>query len=59
MTDLDWLDERVPTVSFRLEGKDPTRVAEAIGQRGVCVWNGDQYALAAVEGLGLLEQVAS
>jgi selenocysteine lyase/cysteine desulfurase len=55
VTDLDRLDERVPTVSFTLEGRDPAEIADAIGKQGVCVWNGHNYALAIVERLGLLE----
>jgi cysteine desulfurase family protein (TIGR01976 family) len=55
VTDTDRLDERVPTVSFRLEGQDPAKVADAIGKQGVYVWNGHNYALAIVERMGLLE----
>jgi cysteine desulfurase family protein (TIGR01976 family) len=55
ITDLDRLDERVPTVSFTLEGKDPARIADALGRQGFYVWNGHNYALAIVERLGLLE----
>jgi selenocysteine lyase/cysteine desulfurase len=55
VTDMDRLDERVPTVSFTLEGKDPERVADEIGRQGIYVWNGHNYALAVVERLGLLE----
>jgi cysteine desulfurase family protein (TIGR01976 family) len=55
ITDLNRLDERVPTVSFTLEGKDPAKIADAIGRQGVYVWNGHNYALAIVERLGLLE----
>ena len=39
----------------RLEGKDPEKVADALGRQGVYVWNGHNYALAIVERLGLLE----
>ena len=49
ITDTDRLDERLPTVSFRLEGKDPAQVAGALGRHGVYVWNGHNYALAIVE----------
>jgi cysteine desulfurase family protein (TIGR01976 family) len=55
ITDLDRLAERVPTVSFTLEGKDPGQLAEAIGNENIYVWNGHNYALAVVERLGLLE----
>ncbi|HET6821713.1 MAG TPA: cysteine desulfurase-like protein [Anaerolineales bacterium] len=56
VTDLDRLEERVPTVAFRLEGKDPAKIADALGQQGVYVWNGHNYALAIVERMGLLEE---
>jgi len=55
VTDLNRLDERVPTVSFTLDGKDPEKVADAIGKQDFYVWNGHNYALAVVERLGLLD----
>jgi len=55
VTDLDRLGERVPTVSFTVEGKNPERLADEIGNHGIYVWNGHNYALAIVERLGLLE----
>ena len=55
ITDLGRLDERVPTVSFTVEGKDPERLADEIGRHDIYVWNGHNYALAIVERLGLLE----
>ena len=47
------LDNRVPTVSFRLEGIKPGRAAQLLGDLGVYVWNGNFYALAVTEHLGL------
>ncbi len=55
ITDLDRLDERVPTVSFTVPGKEPERIADEIGKHGIYVWNGHNYALAIVERMGLLE----
>ncbi|MGZ9223394.1 MAG: cysteine desulfurase-like protein [Anaerolineales bacterium] len=55
VTDMNRLDERVPTVSFTLEGRDPEKVADALGRQNIYVWNGHNYALAVVERLGLLE----
>ena len=55
VTDKNRLDERVPTVSFRLDDKDPAKLADAIGKQGVYVWNGHNYALAIVERMELLE----
>ena len=55
ITDLNRLDQRVPTVAFTVEGKRPEQVAEAIGKQDIYVWNGHNYALAIVERMGLLE----
>ena len=55
VTDLNRLDERVPTVSFTVTGKDPEKIANELGNQGIYVWNGHNYALAVVERLGLLE----
>jgi selenocysteine lyase/cysteine desulfurase len=53
LTDMKRLDERVPTVSFTLEGKHPRELAEALGKDGFYVWDGNYYALAVTERLGL------
>ena len=53
ITDLAQLDRRVPTVSFTLEGHSPREVAEFLGRRGIYVWDGNYYALAVMERLGL------
>jgi cysteine desulfurase family protein (TIGR01976 family) len=55
VTDFNGLEERVPTVSFTLQGQDPAKIAEAMGEQGIYIWNGHNYALAIVERLGLLE----
>jgi len=55
ITAMNRLDERVPTVSFTLEGKDPERIADELGKQNIYVWNGHNYALAIVERLGLLD----
>jgi cysteine desulfurase family protein (TIGR01976 family) len=47
------LDQRVPTVSFTWDGKDPREVAQALGRRGIHVWDGNYYALAVTERLGV------
>ena len=56
LTDMKRLDERVPTVSFTLEGRNPAEVAAKLGDAGFYVWDGHYYALAVVERLGLLDQ---
>lgn len=53
VTDMKRLDERVPTVSFTLEGKHPREIAETLGQAGFYVWDGNYYALAVTERLGI------
>ena len=45
------LDQRVPTVAFRIEGFSPRRIAQALGERGIFVWDGNYYALAVTERL--------
>jgi cysteine desulfurase family protein (TIGR01976 family) len=44
-------DQRVPTVAFRIEGFAPRRIAHALGERGIFVWDGNYYALAVTERL--------
>jgi len=52
VTDLSLLDQRVPTVIFRLAGKQPEAVAAALGDAGIYVWDGNYYALSVMETLG-------
>jgi cysteine desulfurase family protein (TIGR01976 family) len=53
LTDLKRLEERVPTVSFTLEGREPRKVAEMLADQGFYVWDGNYYALAVTERLDL------
>jgi cysteine desulfurase family protein (TIGR01976 family) len=53
ITDPARLDRRVPTVSFTLAGHSPREVADYLGQHGIFVWDGNYYALAVMERLGL------
>jgi cysteine desulfurase family protein (TIGR01976 family) len=53
LTDPRRLDQRVPTFSFTLAGHEPRAVAEALGRRGIYTWDGNYYALAVTERLGL------
>jgi cysteine desulfurase family protein (TIGR01976 family) len=53
LTDPKKMDQRVPTVSFRLEGKPPRAIAEALGNEGFYVWDGNYYALAVTDRLGI------
>ncbi len=53
ITDLAQLDRRVPTVSFTLEGWAPRDVAAELDKHGIYVWDGNYYALAVMDRLGL------
>jgi cysteine desulfurase family protein (TIGR01976 family) len=53
LTDRKRLGERVPTVSFTLEGRQPREIAGALGKAGFYVWDGNYYALAVTERLGV------
>lgn len=44
---------RAPTVSITIVGLTATEAARALGERGICVWDGDFYAARPVEVLGL------
>jgi len=47
------VDERVPTVSFTMQRWSPREIAERLAARGIFVWDGNFYALAVTERLGL------
>ena len=44
---------RAPTVSITIDGVRASEAAAALGRRGVLVWDGDFYAVRAIEALGL------
>ncbi len=44
---------RAPTVSVTLKSRAAAHAAAALGESGICVWDGDFYATRAVEVLGL------
>jgi cysteine desulfurase family protein (TIGR01976 family) len=52
-TDVRRLEERVPTVSFTMDGISPRRLAERLGEEGFYVWDGNYYALAVTQRLDL------
>lgn len=45
--------QRAPTISFTLEGQSSRQVATKLGERGILAWDGDFYAINAIESLGL------
>ncbi len=47
------VDERTPTFCFSIAGCEPRTVAEALAAEGLYTWDGNYYALAAMEALGL------
>jgi cysteine desulfurase family protein (TIGR01976 family) len=47
---------RAPTVSITLDKMTAAAAATALGNQGVCVWDGDFYAARTVEVLGLAER---
>jgi selenocysteine lyase/cysteine desulfurase len=53
ITELKRLEQRVPTVSFTVDGWHPRQLAEMLGERGIYVWDGNYYALAVTERLGV------
>jgi cysteine desulfurase family protein (TIGR01976 family) len=55
LRDVRRLEERVPTFSFILRNLHPRKAAEMLGDDGIYVWDGNYYALAVTERLGLEE----
>lgn len=45
--------QRTPTVSVRIAGHTPRQLAQALGERGIFVWDGNYYALNLTERLGV------
>ena len=53
ITDASRRSERLPTVSFTLEGRTPRQVADRLAEADINVWDGNFYAQAVTERLGL------
>jgi len=53
ITDPRRSDERVPTVSFTLEGVTPGDLARRLSEENIFVWDGNFYAIGVTERLGL------
>jgi cysteine desulfurase family protein (TIGR01976 family) len=56
ITEPDRLQERVPTVSFTVQGLAPREIAQRLGEANIFCWDGNFYALAVTERLGLEDQ---
>jgi cysteine desulfurase family protein (TIGR01976 family) len=55
ITDRSAFASRVPTVSISIDGVHPRSAAEALGDEGIYVWDGDFYATGLIERLGKAE----
>jgi len=53
ITEPNRFSERLPTLSITHANIRPAELAEYLGQRGICVWQGNYYALQLTETLGL------
>jgi selenocysteine lyase/cysteine desulfurase len=53
ITDMHRLEERVPTFSFTLNGWTPRELAAELGREKIYTWDGNFYALAVTDRLGL------
>lgn len=49
------IGERAPTAALTIAGVHPRAAAEALGREGIATWDGDFYARALIERLGLAE----
>jgi cysteine desulfurase family protein (TIGR01976 family) len=47
------IEERVPTFAIRIEGVHPRKIAKMLDQENIYVWDGNYYALAVTERLGV------
>ncbi len=51
--DLNRLGERVPTIAIRYKDEHPRHTAERLAAQGICVWDGNYYAINLTERLGV------
>jgi cysteine desulfurase family protein (TIGR01976 family) len=49
------LQQRVPTVALNIRRYSPRKLAEELAASGICTWDGNYYAIALMERLGLEE----
>ncbi len=55
LKDIRRIEERVPTFAVNLEGMHPRKLAEELDHQNIYVWDGNYYALAVTEHLGVEE----
>ena len=53
LRDFARINQRVPTVAFRLQGWHPRQIAEELDKAGIYVWDGNYYALEVTTRLGV------
>jgi len=53
LDDARQLEARVPTFAFTMDGYSPRQIAEKLGEANIYVWDGNYYALAVTERLGV------
>jgi selenocysteine lyase/cysteine desulfurase len=53
ITDPNEFSQRVPTVAFTIDGLSPDEIAQRLAEANIFSWNGNFYALAVTERLGL------
>jgi selenocysteine lyase/cysteine desulfurase len=53
ITDATRLDQRVGTISIRINGHTPHEIATRLGEQGLFTWDGNFYALDLTERLGV------
>jgi cysteine desulfurase family protein (TIGR01976 family) len=49
------IDQRVPTIAIRFRDEHPHATAARLGKQGICVWDGNYYAINLSERLGVEE----
>lgn len=53
LDDVRRAEERVPTIAVNLEGMHPRKVAKLLDEKNIYVWDGNYYALAVTQRLGV------
>jgi len=56
LDDVRQLEARVPTFAFTMDGYSPRQIAEKLSEANIYVWDGNYYALAVTERLGVEDQ---
>jgi cysteine desulfurase family protein (TIGR01976 family) len=49
-------NQRVPTIAIRFRDEHPHATAQRLGKQGICVWDGNYYAINLTERLGVEDQ---